>query len=383
MTENSTSRRVSSPTSTGGGGTFFEQHVDAYWLAQLLVGAAPPVLVGSVVREVHFQTEYQGWHTDDFLIVCEEAGRTRRLAGQVKLGFTVSASDEECTKAIQDFWQDFKASDPFSREDDRLVLVVSRGTETLLHHFVSLLDAAYAAGKGTDFERRLAAPGFLSKTALRYFGEVQKIVGTLEGEPPSAADLWPFLRLLHVLTLDLHTSTRQTEAQIRSLLAHGVREGNPRAIAEATWNRLVTEASDAMDTARSFRREDLPPKLLELHAELGTGHQRILDRLRDHSAVVLRGIRSTLGPELHLERATLVQGILRELENAQVVLVTGPAVHSSCSMPANACASWSIATGVRVANRSSWISPGGLDREQSTSRCLLLAWTRGLRKVHD
>ncbi|HEV2146284.1 MAG TPA: ATP-binding protein [Longimicrobiaceae bacterium] len=325
MNQSSTSRRVSSPTSTGGGGTFFEQHVDAYWLAQLLVGSAPPVLIGSVVREVHFQTEYQGWHTDDFLIVCNEAGRTRRLAGQVKLGFTVSASDEECTKAIRDFWQDFKAGNPFRREDDRLVLVVSRGTETLLHHFVSLLDAAQAAGGGADFERRLAAPGFLSKTAIRYFGEVQKIVGASEGGAPSATDLWPFLRLLHVLTLDLHTSTRQTEAQIRSLLAHGVREGNPRAVAEATWDRLVSVAGDAMDTARSFRREDLPTRLQELHAELGTGDQRILDRLRDHSAVVLRGIRSTLGPALHLERASLVQRVLGELESAQAVLVTGPA----------------------------------------------------------
>ena len=36
--------RVSSPTSTGGAGTFFEQHVDAYWLAQLLVRGIPPIL---------------------------------------------------------------------------------------------------------------------------------------------------------------------------------------------------------------------------------------------------------------------------------------------------------------------------------------------------
>jgi hypothetical protein len=28
---------VSSPAATGGAGTFFEQHVDAYWLALLLV----------------------------------------------------------------------------------------------------------------------------------------------------------------------------------------------------------------------------------------------------------------------------------------------------------------------------------------------------------
>ena len=37
-------RCVSSPASTGGAETPFEQHVGAYWLAQLLGRAIPPVL---------------------------------------------------------------------------------------------------------------------------------------------------------------------------------------------------------------------------------------------------------------------------------------------------------------------------------------------------
>lgn len=54
-------QRTSNPASTGGAGTFFEQHVDAYWLAQLLVGCIPPILIDTVVAEVHFQTERLGW----------------------------------------------------------------------------------------------------------------------------------------------------------------------------------------------------------------------------------------------------------------------------------------------------------------------------------
>ena len=66
-----TSTRVSSPASTGGGGTTFEQHVGAYWLAQLLVGAIPPIAINTTVVEVGFQTErlglahgrlLSGWH---------------------------------------------------------------------------------------------------------------------------------------------------------------------------------------------------------------------------------------------------------------------------------------------------------------------------------
>ena len=93
-----------------------------------------------------FQTERLGWNTDDFLIVCERTGaEARRLAGQVKRSFTVSAADDECVKTISDFWKDFKKADPFNPQHDRLVLVTLRGTNTLLEHFVGLLDCARAA----------------------------------------------------------------------------------------------------------------------------------------------------------------------------------------------------------------------------------------------
>src|SRR5947199_8484920 len=92
----STNPRVSSPAATGGAGTTFEQHVGAYWLAQLLVRGIPPILIDSMIAEVSFQTERLGWKTDDFLIVCDRtAAATRKLAGQVKRNFTVSASDED------------------------------------------------------------------------------------------------------------------------------------------------------------------------------------------------------------------------------------------------------------------------------------------------
>src|SRR5437764_5251452 len=98
---------VSSPAATGGAGTYFEQHVDAYWLAQLLVRGIPPILNDCALVEVHLQTEHLGWHTDDFLIVGEDgSGDRRKLAGQVKRTFTVNAADEECRQAVQDFWKD-------------------------------------------------------------------------------------------------------------------------------------------------------------------------------------------------------------------------------------------------------------------------------------
>ncbi len=161
--------KVSSPLATGGAGTFFEQHVDAYWLAQVLISSIPPILHDCVVVEAHFQTEHLGWNTDDFLVVgANGSGVRRKLVGQVKRDFTISATNDECRKAILDFWDDFKNGRGFSSATDRFALVTLRGTNVLLEHFSGLLDSSRAARDGAEFERRLAVQGFVSAKAIRW-----------------------------------------------------------------------------------------------------------------------------------------------------------------------------------------------------------------------
>lgn len=317
---------VSSSLSTGGAGTFFERDVAAYWLAQLLLRATPPILIDTQVTELSFQTEHLGWKTDDLLITCEGASAVRRkLAGQVKRSFTVSASDEECCKAILDFWQDFKKPAQFSAERDRLVLIVQRGTDTLLGHFGRLLDCARAARDGDDFAHRLATPGFVSKKAVHYADEICQIVGGHEGSAVGTADIWPFLKLLYLLSLDLDTATRQVEAHIHSLLAYTAAQHDGRTVTVASWSALQRLAESSMKEARTFIRDDLPPDLKRAHNLLGIAEDKILRTLKDHTAPILRKIHSTIGATFHLPRRTLVQQVLDQVESAQVVIVSGAA----------------------------------------------------------
>lgn len=316
---------VSSPLSTGGSGTFFEQHVAAYWLAQLLVKAIPPIQIDTNVVEVSLQTEHLGWHTDDFLVTCEDAGGGRsRLAGQVKMTFTVSAADEECRKAILDFWGDFQNQQLFVLTTDKLVLVVQRGTNTLLRDFGAMLDCARAAQDGADFQQRLTTPGFVTKKALHYCKELCTIVGAHEQRTMAPADLWTFVRSLYVLSLDLDTPTRQTEAQIKALLAFTASDRGSTALAATTWNELLVLSSTAMAGARTLLVADLPEPMRQRHGQLGGNEDRILRALREHTAPVLGRIKSTIG-SVHLERSTLLQSVLDELDVAQVVIISGAA----------------------------------------------------------
>ena len=320
-----TGDRVSSPAATGGAGTFFEQHVDAYWLALLMVRGIPPILRDCTVDEVCLQTEHLGWHTDDFLIVGKNgSGQCRKLAGQVKRNFTVSATDDECKKAVQDFWKDFKNPKQFSQTSDRFALVTLQGTKTLLGHFSGLLDCARASRDGDDFEHRLATLGFINKKTVQYCGEIQKIIRETEERDVSVAEVWSFLCVLHVLSLDLNSATGQMEAMIKNLLAHTTNEQDKVGAAEASWNALLREVGEGMPEARRYRLSDLPEGLQQRHTPLEGIEQQVLRALNDHSALILDGIHSKIGG-LHLARGSLVQQVIEHLESNQVVLISGAA----------------------------------------------------------
>ena len=334
--------RISSPIATGGAGTFFERDVDAYWLALLLVRAMPPMLLDCAVTEVHLQTERLGWNTDDFLVVGEQdSGSRRLLAGQIKRTFTVSAADEDCVKTILDFWKDFKAPGRLSPGVDRLVLAVQRGTHALLGDFVGLIDCAEASRDAAEFERRLRTHGLLSAKSVANCRQLQEIVGRHEGTALAAGDIWPFLRALRVIHLDLQTSTRQHEALIKTLLRHTAAEADIANAADATWSALLDLAEQGMTQARSFRFSDLPSALRIRHTRLGDLEGRSLRALADHARPILDGIRSTIGAGFHLTRAGLVQKVVDQLASHQVVLLSGPAGSGKSAVAKDALASLS------------------------------------------
>jgi len=325
MSQRSTSGTVSSPASTGGAGTVFEHSVGAYWLAQLLVGGIPPILVDCSVIELHFQTEHLGWCTDDFLVVGQNgSGATRKLAGQVKRTFTISASDEDCKNTILDFWNDFKNPGVFSPATDRFAIVTQLGTNTLLRHFGSLLDCARAAHDADDFEHRLNTTGFLSSTAVGYCDDVVKIISEAEGRELSRREVFPLLRVLDVLSLDLASGTRQAEAAIKSLLSYTAIPEDKAETGRRTWNELLLVSAEGAPKARSFTKADLPEMVGQHHGPCGFEHP-MLTALREHSAVITGGIKSTIGETSHLPRVAIVQQVLTALDESRVVLLSGPA----------------------------------------------------------
>ena len=251
-------------------------------LALLLVRGIPPILLDCYVSEVSLQNERLGFHTDDFLVVGTRIdGTQRKLLGQVKRSFSVSASDPDCKGAITDCWLDF-AGTKFSAATDRCAIVTLRGSNVLLEHFEGLLECARTANDAAEFETRLSTKGLLSEKSHAYYEEIKTIVAECEGKEVGAPELWPFLRVMYLLSLDLNSSTKQHESMSKNLLAHTCVLEDRLAVASNTWNSLLNEVGDGMGNARTFKFETLRKELREQHSPI---HTRIIKPLSNCKSI--------------------------------------------------------------------------------------------------
>jgi len=316
---------VSSPSSTGGAGIIFEQHVDAIFLAFLLVRAVPPVLTNCQVSEIHFQTKHKGWNTDDLLVVGTNGrGNTRNLACQVKRKFTISKTNIECKKVFADFWRDFSGG-VFSKEFDALALVTLHGTNVLLQHFTPLLDMARASIDAQDFIKRLETEGLLSISGRTHANTIRAIIDVENGRPINDEEFWCFLKTVHLLSYDLTTNSAQTESLVKTLLRHSIASSNADHIVNATWLELLHIASKGMHTAQSLTKESFPQDLQSKHSEHGKVEHSALQILAEHTSTVLNGIQDTIGDTVTIPRIGLVDKLLGNLEEHRVVVVCGAA----------------------------------------------------------
>jgi len=255
--------------------------------------------------------------TDDFLLVGENGSGTRRkLAGQVKRTFTVSATDDDCkhrcrtsggTLGTLSSSHRHRSPRPGYAPGDEHSAGTLFGTPRLRSRYP----------RWGRIRTSIATPGFISAkvvTTARTPNNRQCVEGEI-----SRQVIWPLLRVVHVLSLDLNTA-RTDEAMIKSLLAHTTGEPDPIA------PRRPPGTSCSARSPRDAEARSSLTAICPRRCGSGTPRSETLSSVRSCGErsfhAIVGGIRSTIGGDVHLGRSALVQEVIDELESTHVVLIS-------------------------------------------------------------
>lgn len=316
---------VTNPFSTGGGGSVFELKVDAGLLSLLLVGGQIPAVEDVRFGELHLQAEHLGYKTDDAVVIgSDRIGNQHKQLWSVKHEVKLTESNVVFQEVIADAWEDFLASERFDQNLDMIVLATAPLPRTA-RHLITILELARASDSSTSFYTRVGREGFASQKGKSYVNLIQKLCNDAAKHPVSPEQLWAFLRCFHILSFDFDQTASLDEARFKTLLSMALRRQSGSTGSEL-WNAIFKWVADRNPRAGSFTPDSLPLEWRQLSAEVGAYFESgAIQRLKDHTADLLKRIKTSLGPNLHLERQELTDQLGESFLGQGFALVTGEA----------------------------------------------------------
>ena len=339
----------SNPFSTGGGGTSFENCVQALTLIDLACGSFTRVFSSCPVQRVEFQTNRLGYETDDMLVsgVDPSVGKTRRLLYQIKHGISFLASNEGWRKCIDDFWRDFNNARLFDRDYDVFVVAVAT-LDKADRHFAKALTLLREGNIQS-----------LTKEDKKRLDGIRDVVRRLNGGTVSDEEFDWFVKCIHIV--------RYGELDTWEEVSRDSRVRN----CPDLWNEALTIANRTDSHGASFTVLNLPSSLI--HKAGVNASSGPMMALRDHSARLMDRIRDTIAGQ-HVDREEKAKEFDEALDSGSVVLVVGDAGTGKSAL-VKRCLS------MKPDAEVVWLTSEDLDHGSLEEAARLLGLQEGLRAV--
>jgi hypothetical protein len=299
---------AASAKSTGGGGFNHEDEVEAYYLAQMLIGAIPFGPESGIITKVNFQTRVDGWLLDDLLLTLSGGDRTHRYALSIKSNRQFEADHAAPIGFVRDCWEQLLNAGPMDPTGDYLALAVCGVPAAIMDDFDTLRGLADASEPGT-LESRLQTRGFVDAGKRRMAASFACPTNVAAKYPEAAVlDAAHVLGRVLVIEFDFPSASSQKRREALDLCAQALQSPSAPAAA-ALWTNLCAIARDFRPKAGMLDRPRLIARLRARHDLVGYPNHKVdLEQLARYTDSQLsESNRWTLAGRLSLLRLSLRQ----------------------------------------------------------------------------
>jgi hypothetical protein len=309
----------------GGGGTNFEQYVQASFLATMLVRGNAPCIPTNEINEIVLQATNRKWETDDLLIIAKSFAGIHQLSAQVKHNITFSEDNEIFKEVLGAFWKDFN-NPLFNKINDRLLIIKNRLNNIEKGEIKIILNYAKTHASATDFITEI--------NRLKNRSERLEIFRTVlekanNGVALTDIQLWEFLKCLDLLGYDFLHEGSVDETYMLNLIKLSRNPATTKTERDI-WNSLITFVTRNNPSGGSFTINSLQTEefysTLDLH-RLEPAYKAV-EKLKTDSNTILQPIKNALGNStsfFHLTRTTIIEDIIDSINESKITIVTGKA----------------------------------------------------------
>lgn len=329
---------TASPLATGGAGPDFESEVAVHYLAALLAGGAARGSANGRVTRVGLQRAASGAPLDDVVIDTAGTAGRARLDLQVKRRLTFTRSDRELPEVLGACWETLRLTGSAS-PDMRFGVAIAQFPERVKGHYARVPIWAQSSADAADFFHRMAIPRFASNEMREFVAIVRDLLAAYVGRRKDEAvkagteieilevtdeALWQLFRRLVIIDFDYTQDASRDRVNTIEVVRQLLPDGDPTH-ARALYDRLSAITRETAQTGGSHTEVTLRQRLLAdgaIDLRPTPDCQNDLDRISEHTELVLGAINSTIGGVV-LDRSEVVTDVLTRIDAGGTVILTG------------------------------------------------------------
>lgn len=315
---------MSSPYSTGGGGTHLEARVAASCLAAILCEGSIRGLPGEFATRVLSQRAAFGDPLDDIVVDgVHSDGQATQLHLQIKNKLTFTENDSEWIGVLQRAWATV-SKHGFDPTCHRVGVGIGTFNARVEQHYQSIFNWATQSTDSSHFFERIEQEDYSHKDKQSFVATVRTVLEAHLKRAITNDEIWRFLKSFVITHYDFQSGPASRDAASVIDRLKGVLPPERRSQAGQVWDHLVAKAGEMLPVGGGATRDTLSEALKRDGLPVGAtpSFWKDIQALQLESLRALNDIKSDIhGLKLH--RADAYEKVRAAQEDGRFVQIDG------------------------------------------------------------